>query len=659
MISEDEHMTLHRSYRGILVALTLLSGTLVAPIHAQKGGQSPAQGQSQGQAGGGTGTPFFETQMLAYGGVNQLSEAVAQQVCKMDLSTTNPPDTTPVKPTIVIFDQTSFQNLQAWESFSVTSTMLKSAYMTLLTPDQQDAALPPKEQNFAGFFLGGADLGALITAVASSSTNTASTFTIQDSTMAVSLAHQFLSILDCKQVNLVYFPLFGSYVNLNDAKQHLLDEIGDLNQVRTYIQLNFPFSGNNDPNFLLFSDLNSEYDLLMKSIASGSSQSPGGQQNGGQPPPPGGGMQTSAALGVSPNSGSPNSGAQGVTSLIQGAALNDLLNQNSTYVLYADVVAAGGTQRDIKNVLTLITGDWIQYSGGLIVNVALVHSKDTNLEFADTLRYRTGTARISNPRESPHVENVNSGENESSVCNGEKRLPWYVGEKHAPDPCPRVEASNAKPSPTEAPTPPPLSLTFDPPEIGGGGSTKMYIELTQNAPEGGVIVNLGSSNPSVHVPPSVSVEEGKQDPGGSVIVNTPTVGGQTLVKVTATYTRKVEPSGGDKNDGKSATKTLTINEALSLKRTTFQSGLKGNGTITLPDMTTIARTIHLSATNAALISFDQDTAVVQPDENTASFAFTATNGGNTQAQATIEATLNNVVIGRATVTVNPSAPPAH
>ena len=121
---------------------------------------------------------------------------------------------------------------------------------------------------------------------------------------------------------------------------------------------------------------------------------------------------------------------------MQGAALNDLLAQDSTYILYADVVAAGGTERDRKNIFTLITGDWISFSGGLIVNVALIHSKDTTLKLADTLRYRSGYAHhISNPRESEDLENTNAGENVDSVCGWEKRLHWWQWRKYVPNPC--------------------------------------------------------------------------------------------------------------------------------------------------------------------------------------------------------------------------------
>jgi hypothetical protein len=65
---------------------------------------------------------------------------------------------------------------------------------------------------------------------------------------------------------------------------------------------------------------------------------------------------------------------------VQGADLQKRLEKATAYILYADVVAAGGTQIDRKNVLTvLFTGDWISYSGGLVVNVAITHATDNSL----------------------------------------------------------------------------------------------------------------------------------------------------------------------------------------------------------------------------------------------------------------------------------------
>jgi hypothetical protein len=365
--------------------------------------------------------------MEAYGGVNQLSETIAQRVCK-DL------ENEPKNVTVVIFDQSSFLNVLAWQSFIASATALKGAYETLLTEGEVKALFPPpppeKEKKMLAFIpvTSASDLAGLITALASSTTNNASTFTIQDSTMAVSLAHQFQRIT-CK-ADLQYFPLFGSYVDVTESNKLVQAPLDDLNKLRKQIQRSESFpKKSDDPKFILFNDLNNQYDLLLKSITSNLSQGQGGQQQGSPSAPGIGAQQAGVATGSQSSGASP-------TSLAQGAVLNSLLAQDNTYILYADVVAAGGTQRDRKNIFTLITGDWISYSGGLIVNVAFIHSKDRKLQFADTLRYRTGYARhISNPRESNDIENTNAGENEDSMCGKEKRLHWWQGRKYLPNPC--------------------------------------------------------------------------------------------------------------------------------------------------------------------------------------------------------------------------------
>jgi len=427
-------MPFHRDRRLLRFAIFVVLAVSLAPtIGAQKGGATPAQpaaGQQGAQAGGAT--PYFETEMEAYGAVNQLSESIAGEVCH-DLANKSA--------TVVIFDPASFQNVVAWQSFSATATALKGAYESLLTTGEVNALFPPPAPpGGAVHFMAAipvtsaSDLAGLITALASSTTNSASTFTIQDSTMAVSLAHQFERLKSAHKCDVLekYYPLFGSYVDLTEANNAVQGAFDDLNKLRRYIQQSNNFTGDaSKPKYLLFNDLNGQYDLLLKSISGMSQSQSGGQQPGG---PQQGAGQNTPANGAQQST--PSSGA-GLMSLAQGAALNELLTEDDTYVLYADVVAAGGTQRDRKNVFTLITGDWISYSGGAIVNVALIRSADTTLMLADTLRYRTGFARhLSSPRESESIENTNAGENEPSVCGRERRLHWWEWRKYVPNPCP-------------------------------------------------------------------------------------------------------------------------------------------------------------------------------------------------------------------------------
>ncbi len=411
-----------RLYCPRLLNLIAIAALGFAPsANAQKGGASPAQSQPASQAGGGA-TPYFETEMLAYGAANQLSAAIAQKICNAR------PQIVPANATVIIFDQQSFQNLAAWQSFVAGTQALKDAYNTL-DPDANFNAM-------GGFLLGGADLGSLITAIAASTSNTASTFTIQDSSMAVSLMHQ-MQRLNCN-VRLVYYPLFGSYADLDSATSLVKNTLMVLNTARQDIQNNVICRTDpatlqqscvaaTDPRGAAFADLNSQYDMLLKDFLTLPGQSAGGPGGGGQNSPPNGAQNTG-----SPNSASPSSGSSGAISLVQGAELQQLTKKDDTYILYADVVAAGGTQRDVKNLFTLFTGDWLSYSGGLIVNVALVKSKETRLEFSDTLRYRTdfhhrdlwdvlGFKSFTSPRSSDLVEKVNSGSNELSLCDDGRR----------------------------------------------------------------------------------------------------------------------------------------------------------------------------------------------------------------------------------------------
>jgi hypothetical protein len=334
------------------VALTLASGFYQSAF-GQKTGSSPGQQGGQSGAQGGS-TPYFETQMLAYGGVNQISEVVAQRTCG---TASSAPILVPANATIVIYDQTSFQNLGAWQSLVTGVQMLEQAYKTLLTPGQRqalEAQVPPANvtrgaaATSPSFIQGGADLGSLISAIAASATNNASTFAIQDSTLAVSLLHAFKRI-NCN-VNLIYYPLFGAYTNLGAATLKVTTSLDELNQVRGIVQETIAANDvvTTSAQYSILADLNTQYDILLKNFISpsqSSSSGPSGQSPGATT---GGGATQGGGAGAS----SQNTAPSGYASLVQGAELEDLIKRDDTYILYADVVAAGGTQRDLKNVWT-------------------------------------------------------------------------------------------------------------------------------------------------------------------------------------------------------------------------------------------------------------------------------------------------------------------
>jgi hypothetical protein len=486
----------------VIAVLTITTAFSFDSAHAQKGGGGATAGQSQaGGSGSGSGgaTPYFETEMLAYGAAHQLAVGIAQRACSTEITT---------NATIVIFDPGSFQNLGVWQSFSAGAQALEDAYKTVLTPTQRDtlnsqlggsglsrktsAQAAGSTSSSASFIQGGSDLGSLITAIAASTTNNASTFTIQDSTMAVSLMHEFQRI-HCN-VRLVYYPLFGSYADLSPATDEVKSTLEELNRVRAYVQNTLgptaipqqqqdasqpqgqqleggqDASQNADPRIGIVTDLNTQYDLILKQFFTVSAQSGGGGQSGSG--------QTAGTQGAGQSSGAGSGGAStGYVSLLQGAELERLIQKSDTYILYADVATAGGTQRDVKNVFTLLTGDWLSYSGGLIANIALIKSSNTSLVFADTLRYRTnftnyfGINSFKSPEQSELVENNNSGSNVINLCNQERHQHFFHRAVKPTD----CDVSSTYDNPLQI-----TGFQLNAKEIGGSGDTSVPGTITVN-----------------------------------------------------------------------------------------------------------------------------------------------------------------------------------
>lgn len=498
---------------AVLGLFLLIGPTPFDTVYAQKSAASPGQGG--GQAGSPSGAaPYFETEMLAYGGINQLSEAIGQRVC----GSPSIPAFVPADGTIVIFDQTSFQNLGAWQSMVAGAEALGEAYKTLLSQSEKrdlEAVVPPPNQTRGAtstnpsFIQGGADLGALISAIAASATNSASTFSIPDSAMAVSLLHEFKRI-NCN-VNLIYYPLFGAYADLGAATFKVKTALNQLNQIRGIVQEDIVTDTVNGANtgsarYAILSDLNSQYDALLRPLLSNSNQSIGGNNPA---------QSQSSSGGAQQNNGG-TSGPVGYTSFVQGAELEELIQRDNTYILYADIVAAGGTQRDLKNIFTLFTGDWISYSGGLIVNVALIKSKDTTLEFAGTLRYRSKFAGFTKPTQSSLVESTNSGSNPYTLCNEEG-----PGRSNKP-------SANGCPVTAETLG----SLTFDQHEVIGGARLIGTIALTSPAGASGVDVGLKSDNEAF---PDTTVKVPAKSTVANFSVTTKPVSDLTTIHITASY----------------------------------------------------------------------------------------------------------------------------
>jgi hypothetical protein len=347
------------------IALTTL--LLVASMSSAQGNgknASSSQQQSQSSSASNSNAPF-ESQMLAFGALDQIARSIALRTCKQ----------VPIGSIVTVYDQNSFASLQAYQAFNANALALLDAYQSLL---------PATDTSIRSFSAGpgGVDLMADITnaiaAVAiATNTNTGSSITIQDNSLALNIM-KYLSAAPCseKQITAIYPPLstFAPKSQLPEVlelvtrmKRHVQDEI-DAKVIKGEQQIK------------VFAEVNTLYDAFVSSLISINSTT-------GQP---------------------------GMFPIAQGAGLYAVLRNANAKVLYANVATAGGTQRNKKNLLTsLTTGDWITYSGGVAVNTQLIDSKTGKIYFSDVLRYRTPTTHVKSPS---NKNDTSQGDNLGEFC---------------------------------------------------------------------------------------------------------------------------------------------------------------------------------------------------------------------------------------------------
>jgi hypothetical protein len=215
-----------------------------------------------------------------------------------------------------------------------------------------------------------------------------------DSAFTLSIINQIES--KCPKTSggptLLYYPLAGNSTGKDASSKVVRAALQGPVLLRQEVQKEL-FSGDaakatTDGKYATFADINSVYDQWIETLITSVGQN-----------------QTQLQATTT------NPGMPGITSILQGAELENQLNADNTYLLYADVVAAGGTQKDIKNILTvLFTGDWLHYSGGLVVNVGLVTTKNPTIVFGDTLRYRTDFTTVKKPQLILSSETVDQGD---------------------------------------------------------------------------------------------------------------------------------------------------------------------------------------------------------------------------------------------------------
>ena len=89
-----------------------------------------------------------------------------------------------------------------------------------------------------------------------------------------------------------------------------------------------------------------------------------------------------------------------IAPVLIGAQLMSLLNRidAQTYIVFWEGSAAGGTQRDRKNLLTnIFTGDWISYSGGAVLSFGMINVQTGLLSLPVLHRFMTPYTTFTDP----------------------------------------------------------------------------------------------------------------------------------------------------------------------------------------------------------------------------------------------------------------------
>jgi hypothetical protein len=308
------------------------------------------------------------------------------------------------KPTVVVIDQTTLANLEAYDSFDKTAQYFVQEFEKIAPPTTPTVFLAGAgPDDFAD------TTAAVAAALAASTTESASTITIQDISADVKLSFLLANDPDCRRKQAdVFYPgmygeentsLTGSFTKLVNDHESAISTVATslcpptTTTTTTGATITTPTATCANPAAIAnsvkataFNTLDASYNQFLQSwFATNSS-----------------------------------TGQSGLSSVLQGYGLHKLLAaaNRTIYEVFVNVAAAGGTQQDRKNLLTaLITGDWIRYSGGIVVNTMIIKKTGPNpnptVLYADVLRYRSPLTHIKKPigKNSTHY-----GDNLGDTC---------------------------------------------------------------------------------------------------------------------------------------------------------------------------------------------------------------------------------------------------
>jgi hypothetical protein len=455
---------------SVFLIVVLATVSVASAQGGNKGGGAGGGGSANqsSPSGGGGGNAPFESIMLAYGALDQAMHALARRTCLLAQQV----DAREDPPLIVIADQASLANLSAYDAFDRTSRFLTSTYRAMIPPpsaftfltaalggapanaslgvnsaagitqndyiqiDQEQMlvtssplgnvvtvqraqngtpiaphsaftqvvdltqlnAAPPEVATPAAAGGGGDTFSDITNAVAAvlvaGNAESGSTITIQDASAALTLSDHLLQEPGCANAEIVYPGVYGTSTSLTDFNR-ALDSVINTRQRALAALSTIPLPNGQGALPLRLTAFNS-----VDAIFSQFSQS-----------------------WLAANS---TTGLSAFTPIVQGYGLRQKLTvvrnpgftsrvQRQIYMVYVNVAAAGATLQDRKNAITaLTTGDWIRYSGGVVIN-SMIFRQTANppLLFSDVLRYRSPLTTIHKPiRE----DSTHFGDNLGDTC---------------------------------------------------------------------------------------------------------------------------------------------------------------------------------------------------------------------------------------------------
>lgn len=430
-------------------------GIAQGPSKGPGAGPSPSTPAAQGPASaGGSTTAPFESVMLSYNALSQTMQALARRTC----FEAQPITGQSARPLIVIIDQASLANLAAYDAFDRTSRFLRIAFGSMVPPqfttvlttpiqvgdnfitvasgssfrvgdmlqiDNEQMliasgggtswtvtrAAPVAHANFATVVdltalnrpappvarpaaagAGGDTFSDITNAVAAvlvaGNAETGSTITIQDTSAAIQLSSHLTQDPACQTTNaeIVYPGIYGTASDLDDFEDSLAQLANARRDALAAVSMiPLPAAGNQAPERVTaFNNIDATYNQFLASWF---------------------------AVNASTGQG-------GLSSIVQGYGLRKRLAANQprqVYAVFVNVAAAGGTLQDRKNAITaLVTGDWIRYSGGVVINAMIFRKSDPQtVLFSDVLRYRSPLTKVKAPI---GKETTNYGDDLGDTC---------------------------------------------------------------------------------------------------------------------------------------------------------------------------------------------------------------------------------------------------